>query len=214
MFFVDKKQIDPLMPNFLKIPPMPLVNIFIAHYPESTLGAYHEAMVLIQATYKPEREKKIEGFYCPFIYVDSDVALACGREIWGFPKRLADITIINDQETVCGTVQRKGVRLLEITVTPNTPGTTFPSAIILTIKQIPSSEVSPIVGIPNLVVNELVKTDFQITPCEVSTGPLTVGYQESKDDPLYQLMPKSLVQGTHLIANMVIFNGIILQKFI
>jgi acetoacetate decarboxylase len=214
MFFIEKERIEHLVPDFLKIARTPLVNLFIANYHESTLGPYHEAMVLIQATYKDADGKKTDGFYCPFIFVDSDAALACGREIWGFPKRLANITLDYNPEIVKGTVQRKGITLLEVTVSPKTSAPDFPSATILTLKQIPHAEGPLITAGANFAIQELIKTDFKITPHIVSTGPPTINYKESKEDPLYLLTPKSLIQGTYLIADMIIFYGVLLKKFV
>jgi acetoacetate decarboxylase len=52
--------------------------------PFSTFGQYHEAYIMIRA--------KVDGetyLYQPFIFVDNEVPLGAGREIWGYAKKMA-----------------------------------------------------------------------------------------------------------------------------
>lgn len=58
----------------------------LGHYPESTLGSYEEIYWLVAA-----RFGETTGLYCAFMYLTSDAGLAAGREIWGWPKKLAVI---------------------------------------------------------------------------------------------------------------------------
>jgi acetoacetate decarboxylase len=207
MFFIEQEKIKPFVPAFLKIPRTPLMNAFIASYHKSAIGTYHEAIVLVQATYKSADGSKVDGFYCPFIFVDTDVALTCGREIWGFPKRLANISFIKTDTEVTGIVTRQDKDILKINVKLQTSVPDYPSAKILTLKQIPKPDT------PGLAITELIETDFQITPSEIMTGSLSISCQESEEDPLYQLVPKSLIQGTYLVADMTIPYGHILHQF-
>ncbi len=53
---------------------------------DATLGVYNEAIMLVRVSFEGESYT-----FCPFIYVDNDAALACGRELWGFPKKFASM---------------------------------------------------------------------------------------------------------------------------
>jgi acetoacetate decarboxylase len=49
------------------------------------------------------------------IYVDSDAALCAGREIWGFPKKLAHIEVEQEADQVRACLVRGGTELLSLT---------------------------------------------------------------------------------------------------
>jgi len=84
--------------------------IFISEYPDSTLGPYHENLILLGCKYKRKM-----GSFVFNIYVDSDEALTAGREIWGYPKKLCEISLsaIKDNK-IKGTLTRKGITFLDI----------------------------------------------------------------------------------------------------
>lgn len=95
--------------------PPPLVaaeraTLFCADYPEGIYGiVYKEAAVLLHAT--DERGPLV---HCAWIMVDDDTALIQGRELLGFPKKMAEFTWDESGDTVVGTVTRKGVELLRM----------------------------------------------------------------------------------------------------
>lgn len=75
----------------------------IADYTSSDLGPYREAFVLTAAMHGGALV-----WFCPLIFVTSDAALAAGREIWGFPKKLAQIAFDVDGESVSACIERNG----------------------------------------------------------------------------------------------------------
>jgi acetoacetate decarboxylase len=52
--------------------------------PLSTFGPYHEAYVMVRASFGGETY-----LYQPFIFTDNEIPLVAGREIWGYAKKLA-----------------------------------------------------------------------------------------------------------------------------
>src|SRR5260221_8240558 len=52
--------------------------------PFSTFGPYHEAYVMIRASFQGETY-----LYQPFIFTDNEIPLVAGRELWGYAKKLA-----------------------------------------------------------------------------------------------------------------------------
>jgi hypothetical protein len=87
-------------------------SIFIAEYPDTTIGPYNESLILLSCKHK----RKI-GSYVFSIYVDSDEALAAGREIWGYPKKFCEIKLSPIQNNkVQGTLNRKGMSILDVEV--------------------------------------------------------------------------------------------------
>jgi acetoacetate decarboxylase len=81
----------PAEASLVAIPSAPgqsAVKFIWAHYRRCTLGPYREAFLTIPCLYDNNLY-----LYVPQIWVDTDAALASGREVGGFPKKLADIEI-------------------------------------------------------------------------------------------------------------------------
>ncbi|MHA2281494.1 MAG: acetoacetate decarboxylase family protein [Promethearchaeota archaeon] len=84
----------------------------ILEYPNTSIGPYNEAVLLLSSIYR-----KKPGVFVFSIYVDDDVALTAGREIWGIPKKLAEIYLSKIKKNkIKGTVVRKGATLFDINV--------------------------------------------------------------------------------------------------
>ena len=61
-------------------------NLSFYWYPFTTFGPYHEAILRLYA----QREGK-RLTYIHQIFVDTEPPMLAGREIWGFPKKMATI---------------------------------------------------------------------------------------------------------------------------
>ncbi|MBO8182826.1 MAG: acetoacetate decarboxylase family protein [Archaeoglobus sp.] len=116
-FFTIKGDVSDLLPEGLKPLSDPAQGgIWIAHYPFSTVGEYHEFLSVIQV----EDTKGEMGYYIPYIYVTNDAALAAGREIAGAPKKLAKIELVKEYDLVQGILERpSGKRLVTFTMKPS-----------------------------------------------------------------------------------------------
>lgn len=76
----------------------------IIEYPESTIGSYNEIVVVLSCKYEDT-----PGSYLVNLYVDSDVAFAAGREIWGYPKKMADIKLSQIKENIISGSLTQGI---------------------------------------------------------------------------------------------------------
>ena len=64
-----------------------VIQLFVMHSPDAGyLGSYDEGGVVI-----PCRYQGVTGAHVAYEYVSSDDSLAAGREIWGYPKKLAKV---------------------------------------------------------------------------------------------------------------------------
>ena len=88
--------------------------MFIAHYPKTNLGpGYREAALFINCKYRDE-----QGSYCLSMPIDSEESrLYNGRDIFGFPKKMATIHLEKNGQDVHGWVERHGIRFVEIKAT-------------------------------------------------------------------------------------------------
>jgi acetoacetate decarboxylase len=99
-----------LLPPPLKPASRPLVFAFIAYYPSTNFSVpYHESALLIRASYKGE-----EGYYCLSMPVTDDMAMAGGREGWGYPKKMANIAFSREGDTVTGYTERHGIKFMQV----------------------------------------------------------------------------------------------------
>lgn len=105
---VDAAAAREWLPPALALPGQPLATVFIAHYPDTAMGfAYREAGVLLHA-----RLRRKPVLHCAWMVVDDDTAMILGRELLGFPKKMARIDFDFAPFRPEATVSRRGVELL------------------------------------------------------------------------------------------------------
>jgi len=88
-------------------------KVLFAKYGFSTYGAYNEVAQVIQARYKgpvPAGFSADVGFAVR-LHVDTDIAMAAGREIGGFPKKLGHIEIHESPMFSASLDSPKGLRI-------------------------------------------------------------------------------------------------------
>ncbi|MFI4995354.1 MAG: acetoacetate decarboxylase [Hyphomicrobiales bacterium] len=77
-----------------------IVKYEFIRMPDSTgFGDYTESGQVIPVTYKGEK-----GAYVHSMYLDDEAPIAGGREIWGFPKKLASPKLSHENEILVGTL--------------------------------------------------------------------------------------------------------------
>jgi acetoacetate decarboxylase len=78
----------------------PIVKYEFIRMPDSTgFGDYTESGQVI-----PVRLRGEEGVYVHAMYLDDDAPIVGGRELWGFPKKLAQPKISHEGEVIVGTL--------------------------------------------------------------------------------------------------------------
>jgi acetoacetate decarboxylase len=78
----------------------PIVKYEFIRMPDSTgFGDYTESGQVIPVTYQGKH-----GSYVHSMYLDDDAPIAGGREIWGFPKKLASPKITHEGDVIIGTL--------------------------------------------------------------------------------------------------------------
>lgn len=94
----------------------PTATLLISNYGFSTLGAYREAILVLNAVFRGK-----EYCYMPNLFVTNEPPMLAGREIWGFAKKLANIEFIKEHDQICAVLERpSGNRVLTVTVSPRT----------------------------------------------------------------------------------------------
>src|SRR5204863_2216984 len=97
-FFIITYETDPDMLQAILPPGLeliePVVKFEFIRMPDSTgFGDYTESGQVIPVSYKGEK-----GGFTHAMFLDDEAPIAGGREIWGFPKKLAhpSLKVIND----------------------------------------------------------------------------------------------------------------------
>jgi acetoacetate decarboxylase len=198
-----------LPPGVTPLEDPPVCLAWVVHYPFSTLGVYNEAIMLIRVSFEGEPYT-----FCPFIYVDNDAALACGRELWGFPKKFASMGYARPEagspfgEQLMFTVERPaGKRLLTVTMNPERPAVPGEVSFLpaLTLRRVPNSRLGA--GLPSIC--ELIRTDYSAAPVisaagtpELWAGRCSVTMDSASEfDPLYTMAPVRTLGALYAVAD-------------
>jgi acetoacetate decarboxylase len=95
----DKVALDKVVPEPLQVTE-PIVKYEFIRMPDSTgFGDYTESGQVIPVSYRGQH-----GSYVHSMYLDDDAPIAGGREIWGFPKKLATPKIAHEGDVIVGTL--------------------------------------------------------------------------------------------------------------
>lgn len=90
----------------------PIVKFEFIRMPDSTgFGDYTESGQVIPVTYNGKK-----GGYSHAMYLDDESPIAGGREIWGFPKKLANPSLQVKKETLIGRLDYEGCNIAHATM--------------------------------------------------------------------------------------------------
>ena len=111
VYFETKAEIvEKLLPPPLKPSPIPVGAAFVANYPKTNFGvAYQESALFLLAEYNGE-----EGAFCLAMPVTNDMAMIGGREVFGYPKKMAEISFQREGKDLRGWTERHGIRFFEV----------------------------------------------------------------------------------------------------
>ena len=102
--------IERILPPPLEPVSRPLCTAFIAYYPSTNQGQpYYESDLFIRSQFKGEL-----GNYHLAMHVDDDRAMIGGREICGFPKKMANIKLERQDKEIHAWSERLGTRNIEL----------------------------------------------------------------------------------------------------
>lgn len=180
--------------------------MFIAQYPETNLGpGYREAALFLGCQYQGET-----GNYCLSMPIDSQESrLYNGRDIFGYPKKMASIHLEEDGDRVVGWVERNGIRFVEIEtkLMSELPGLPTPGPNFL-FKAMPKIDLSPGFDGPVLLCRQ--QTDIEMKSLKV--GSAEVKLQESEFDPWAEVEVLNVMVAYYLTSDNTMQPGSVLQE--
>src|SRR6201993_190084 len=106
MYRTDPRKLRALVPEPLEVDE-PLVKFEFIRMPDSTgFGDYTESGQVIPVSFRGRK-----GGYSYCMFLDDHPPIAGGRELWGFPKKLAKPTLRAEIDTLVGTLDYGPVRI-------------------------------------------------------------------------------------------------------
>jgi len=155
-----------MVPDVVELADPPTAGLVFASYPSSNLGPYDEVVLYLDVVFQGRPLQ-----FAAFLYVTTDAAMAAGREMGGYPKKIARIEFLPGPAHTAVMERPAGLRICTGTMRPEQlviPATPPPPLVLsyLTLRLIPSPQLNQP---PSLV--ELLETHWSVDCSEVWTGP-------------------------------------------
>jgi acetoacetate decarboxylase len=178
-----------MVPDKVELADPPTAGLVFASYPASNLGPYHEVVLYLDVKFNGRPLQ-----YAAFLYVTTDSAMAAGREMGGYPKKIGRIEFLPGPAQTAVLERPTGLRLCSGTMRPEVritadaklpPTAAMPPCPLLleylTLRLIPSPQANQP---PSLV--ELLETHWSMDWSEIWTGPGSCQLTGASDlDPLH-----------------------------
>jgi acetoacetate decarboxylase len=194
------------LPAPLSLPDPATAVLSFYEYPWTTFGPYNEVILSLLVEHKGRPMT-----YIMHIAVTTEPPMLAGREIWGFPKKLAQIEFKSERDMIYGTLERPaGVRLASAIVRPERPATNGHSSAppAVSMRLIPSAEEN---GKP--VCADIIETSTQVKVHEAWTGTGSIAFAESSRlDPWNRLPVKRVIAANYVLSEMTLGFGKVIDR--
>jgi acetoacetate decarboxylase len=205
----DPQKLRALVPEPLKVEE-PLVNFEFIRMPDSTgFGDYSECGQVVPISFQGRK-----GGYTHCMFLNDHPPIAGGRELWGFPKKLAEPTLKTEIDTLVGTLDYGPQR-----IAIGTMGYKQKQADLAAVKASLAApnfllKIMPHVdGTPRIC--ELVEyhlTDVDLKGCW--TGPAQLTLFSHALAPLAELPVLEVVSGMHIVADLTLGLGKVVHDYL
>lgn len=173
-------------------------------YPFTTFGPYHEVILRLYAQHEGKPLTYIQQ-----IFVDTEPPMLAGREIWGFPKKLATIGFRRERDMVYGTLERpSGIRLASLVMRPEQPIANLPSSgPTVGMRIIPGAEAR------RPACAEIIAAHTEHTIREAWEGPGSISFPEhSVLDPVDRFPVKRVLKATYMEYDIMLPAGRVIAR--
>lgn len=170
-------------------------------------GSYLEAGFVVPVTFE-----KQTGGYSLVLYLNKTAPAISGREIWGFPKKEADIVMMEDQGKITITMERLGAMLLQATFRKGEkvePVVQRPPRARYNLKYIPSVK-------KNAPPDVMQLTSFmqESTLKELYKGKATLQLGGSSVDPLNSIPVVEIVKAEYMVVDGIVDYGEVIYDYL
>ena len=188
----------------------PIVKFEFINMPDSTgFGSYAEAGQII-----PVRLEGVSGSYAHAMYLNDHPPIAGGRELWGFPKKLANPNLEIEIDTLVGTLDYGKIEVAKATMG-------------FKHREVNPSLVMAALATPNFLLKIIPHVDGTVRICELVryytthvnlqgawTGPATLELHPHALAPVSELPVLEVVSSLHFIADLTLGLGEVVYDYL
>ncbi|MFH1114457.1 MAG: acetoacetate decarboxylase family protein [Pseudomonadota bacterium] len=168
---------------------------------------FHEAGIGVFSSYETT-----QGKFAAYMYADKVMPVVAGREIWGSPKKGADIEFKETGKSVVATVSRGGKAIIRATVSKDNkldPKMGWPEVPWFALKLIPSVKKG---ARPDVM--QLTKTTVRDRFKELYAGKATLEFASTPEDPLGRFKILGLTAAQFAVYDFDIGYGEVLHDYL
>jgi acetoacetate decarboxylase len=170
-----------------------LFLVYVSDFTNCAKMPFMDAGIVIPVRYGAQ-----EGGFFLFEYEDNDSAIAAGRDLWGYPKKYGEISLVETDGKVRAEVRRKGVSLISIECETSRsidvpPVQTTPH-LNIHVQPAPDGAI-----LSKRLIARDTSADFQTI--RTVTGPARVELQGLPSDPLHELQPTEVLGASFVTGN-------------
>jgi acetoacetate decarboxylase len=205
----DRDAVERIVPEPLVFAD-PIVKYEFIRMPDSTgFGDYTESGQVIPVTFRGEA-----GAYVHSMYLNDESPIAGGREIWGFPKKLAEPSLRADVDTLVGTLDYGPVR-----VATGTMGYKY--------RTLDNETVRKAFSIPNYTIKIIPNADCTPRICELVRfrledlvvkgaweGPASLELFHHALAPVAELPVREVLSAVHVLTDLTLGLGEIVHDYL
>ena len=108
---VKPEEARKILPWYLRLRDPFRATFFITRYPKTAFTvSYNEAAILLHVRHLLYGN----GVHCPWMIVDDDTALIYGRELLGYPKKMAEIPFEDDGTSITAGLTRRNTSVISV----------------------------------------------------------------------------------------------------
>jgi acetoacetate decarboxylase len=198
-----------LVPEPLVVNADNLMTIYVGelHVVDPKQISYYEAGIMIPASY--ERDK---GCYMPVLYLDKVLPITIGREVFGYPKFQAKLSMEIEAGVVHASVMSEGTSLIDATLhmgAPIPPTALSPRSVFL-MKTVPSVTGGSMYDVKRLTTAVL-RDEMN---SEMRPGKATLRLGSTASDPLGMIPVLEVVSGVYYIGGFAIDYGRVVYDYL
>ena len=188
----------------------PIVKYEFIRMPDSTgFGDYTESGQVIPVSFKGQK-----GGFVHSMYLNDDAPIAGGRELWGFPKKLADPSLRVEKDTLVGTLDYGSLRVANATM--GYKHKALDTAAVKASLEAPGFllKIIPHVdGTPRIC--ELVRYYLEdITVKGAWTGPAGLELFDHALAPVAELPVREVISATHILTDLTLGLGEVVYDYL
>ena len=192
-FLTRPEIVRAVLPAELEPADQPRITAQVSRWRSNCVGDFDASAIYVSARYGD-----VAGDYVLTMFMDSDVPMLFGRDLFGEPKKIGRSTLYHNDGHMTGVLERGGTRLIEIEADlAEDLGQTALLGRNFNVKYELAPDGSSVVGAPTLTMAEF---DQQITVRRKAAAALTLG--STVHDPLGDLEIVEVLGGVYVETGM------------